>query len=393
MAIRDNFPTASPSLLIDFVNSKSLDPRIAYSRTSAGTYIGRDGLLKNAAASEPRFEYDLNSRCLGLLIEGTAVNLVNASAGDSGYNISGTNPPTATNTDGPDGVTAACRYDCTSSNNAFITIVSSSTLTSGLTYTVSLFVRADQTMLNNNLAVVVQSGAQNIYTGQRTITTSWTRIEHTFTVIETTSNWRLQLFFGGQSDGRIIDVWGAQVEEKPRATSYIRRTANQQATRNNDICEMIIDSTIYNQTRGTVITRARTNTTPRLAAENRTFSAFNSSTNGGSIWNVWWESGPNVLASLYQSPSNTYVAALSSTVTATNNTTYTISTSYALNDFKVAANGVVGQTDTSGAVPTSIDKIMFGHFGSFHHLDGHVQKLIYYPFNLSSSQLQTLSRG
>lgn len=42
---------------------------VNFSRTSAATYIGKDGLLKTAAANEPRFEKE------GLLVEGQSTNL------------------------------------------------------------------------------------------------------------------------------------------------------------------------------------------------------------------------------------------------------------------------------------------------------------------------------
>ena len=38
MAIAQNFPTIKPSLLLDFANTGSLDPRITFSRASTGTY-------------------------------------------------------------------------------------------------------------------------------------------------------------------------------------------------------------------------------------------------------------------------------------------------------------------------------------------------------------------
>jgi len=53
-----------PSLLLDFAKRKSLIDAISktnlitFSRSSAGTYIGADGLIKTAAADESRFDHD-----------------------------------------------------------------------------------------------------------------------------------------------------------------------------------------------------------------------------------------------------------------------------------------------------------------------------------------------
>ena len=38
MSVKDNFPSVKPSLLLDFANTKVLDPRISYARASTGTY-------------------------------------------------------------------------------------------------------------------------------------------------------------------------------------------------------------------------------------------------------------------------------------------------------------------------------------------------------------------
>ena len=52
------YPTISPSLTLDFAKSKQLDPRIAFTRSSIGTYLDSDGLIKTAPSGVARFEYD-----------------------------------------------------------------------------------------------------------------------------------------------------------------------------------------------------------------------------------------------------------------------------------------------------------------------------------------------
>lgn len=49
---------ARPSLLLDFVNSQQLDPRITFSRTSQATRINRNGNLEVVGAGVPRFDYE-----------------------------------------------------------------------------------------------------------------------------------------------------------------------------------------------------------------------------------------------------------------------------------------------------------------------------------------------
>ncbi|MDY7841863.1 hypothetical protein UXA24_12880 [Aeromonas caviae] len=60
------------------VGSDVVARMVNFSRSTTATYIGKDGLLKTAAANEPRFEKE------GLLIEGQSTNLVPWSSGYNG---------------------------------------------------------------------------------------------------------------------------------------------------------------------------------------------------------------------------------------------------------------------------------------------------------------------
>lgn len=74
------FPSVRPTLDLDFANSKTLDPRITYSRASGGSYVGPDGFIKYAGVNEPRFTYDQNTgESLGLMIEDGGTNLLTGS--------------------------------------------------------------------------------------------------------------------------------------------------------------------------------------------------------------------------------------------------------------------------------------------------------------------------
>jgi hypothetical protein len=72
---------AAPSLMLNFAREKSLEDQISgkdlitFTRSSAGTYVGADGLIKTAAADEPRFDHDpATGESLGLLIEEVRIN-------------------------------------------------------------------------------------------------------------------------------------------------------------------------------------------------------------------------------------------------------------------------------------------------------------------------------
>ncbi len=68
-----------PTLDLNFESGR-LDSRITFSRASTATYFGSDGLLKTAAVSEPRFDYDPVTKALkGLLIEPSRTNFIKQS--------------------------------------------------------------------------------------------------------------------------------------------------------------------------------------------------------------------------------------------------------------------------------------------------------------------------
>jgi hypothetical protein len=80
MAISQNFPSEGPNLYVNFAGSKTLDPRINFSRASTGTYVDADGLIKTAAINRPRFDHNiLTGESLGLLVEPGRTNLLRQS--------------------------------------------------------------------------------------------------------------------------------------------------------------------------------------------------------------------------------------------------------------------------------------------------------------------------
>ncbi|ACY33384.1 phage head spike fiber domain-containing protein [Comamonas thiooxydans] len=79
-----NLPDLRPSLLLDFANSRQVDPRVTFTRASAATRWNAAGVLETVPAGVPRINYDpATGKCLGLLVEGARTNLVanNGTAG------------------------------------------------------------------------------------------------------------------------------------------------------------------------------------------------------------------------------------------------------------------------------------------------------------------------
>jgi len=65
------YPTIRPEITLDFANSRQLDPRITFSRSSSATYLNPDtGLITSAYTDQARFEDK------GLLVEEARTNSV-----------------------------------------------------------------------------------------------------------------------------------------------------------------------------------------------------------------------------------------------------------------------------------------------------------------------------
>lgn len=139
------------TLSLDFTAmGGTLDSRFTFTRSTTATFINSSGYVTSAAINAPRFDYDpttLTAR--GLLIEGSATNLLLYSQ----FAYTGSNPPTGWTspfTGGP-GSVATSTYGTLDGANAWTQTASanrpmlSSTaiaLTSGSTYTASMYLEA-----------------------------------------------------------------------------------------------------------------------------------------------------------------------------------------------------------------------------------------------------------
>jgi len=81
MTIKSLYPSIRPTLNLDFAKTKSLDPRITFTRASTATYVGSNGLIQIAASGVARFDHNpTTGESLGLLVEPARTNLLLNSA-------------------------------------------------------------------------------------------------------------------------------------------------------------------------------------------------------------------------------------------------------------------------------------------------------------------------
>jgi hypothetical protein len=206
------------------VGSDVVARMVNFSRNSTATYIGKDGLLKTAAANEPRFEKE------GLLIEGQSTNLVIRSADMTQWPWVGTNTGTGVlpivtgnYAVAPDGSQSATRLIL--NKGAGTTGADDSTMrcllntTVGSTYTLSVWLKSTDGVSQQKVSLSFNGDSPTSIT----VTGEWRRHQITMlSATDTNRTPRLQLRGGfATADTADILVWGWQQENLPFASSYI----------------------------------------------------------------------------------------------------------------------------------------------------------------------------
>ena len=405
-----DYPTVLPTLDLDFANSKTLDPRITFTRASGGSYVGADGLIKSAAVNEPRFDHNpTTGESLGLLVEEARTNrhtyseqFDNAAWGKNGATI------TSNATTAPDGTTTADKFASTSGAALIYVQQADYTLTNGASYTRTVFAKASEiSILNIQVGntttgtVVVQA---NLSTGTATnggvVTTlanGWFRISYSYTQSGTLGDFYLTLPANTVA-GSGVFVWGAQIEAGSFPTSYIP-TEGSSRTRAADVASITGKnfSSWYNSSEGTLFAAQRSDTI-QDAYQTSTFILCSSNPNAHFIgmdvtndYNRFYVYGGGTA----NAADNNYLPVTPGTLTKN-------VLAYANNNVAAARNGGTVVKDSSVAIPIysydsatgdfEINRATIGHYlGYGNQKRQHLSRLTYYPKRLTNQQLQTLT--
>jgi len=438
MSVRNTFPQQRPTLNLDFANSKTLDPRITFTRTSTATYVDEDGLIKSVDADVARFDHDPETgECLGLLVEESRTNdirnntMQGAIAGTPGTAptnwVLGTSAAGFTREITDVGVENGIQYvDIrwygTATGNPFSylafwpdgsnTINSPGTYTSR--YTFSSYVKVvSGTVPSSTTFILVMTNADSGSIGLNeykisTIVSSSSvptgnlidnRFALTNTDFSNTNTAYFKPYFqwnipNGTSMDVTIRIGLPQMEEGSFATSAIP-TTDQGKTRNPDnaYIEGSKFTEFYNSTEGSAVCYfsspteyGRTNACPFVFSINRNTIGWG---------HYVGSSGASV--SLFRNPSNSNEAFLNTgSAAGTTDQNRKLSVGYKLNDFAQYLNiggGNVSQAiDTLGEVRTDINAFAFNpqHSG-LRYFGGHIQKFLYYPTKFTNTQLRNLA--
>ena len=227
MSLSNNFPTVAPSLLLDFANTKTIGPRVTFTRASTATYY--DGTTF-AKAEENLLIYSQEFDNAAW-----AKDRVTVSA-----NVGATTAP--------DGTSTADKLIEDATTGTHLVYRSPLPVTAGSTYTFSVFLKAAERgfafIRTNNAAfdavtVNLTTGVAASANGSPTNIAStsagggWWRVSFTFTA-STTSDWcgimlstdgvyANRSYAGDGTSG--IYIWGAQAEQRSTLTAYQPTTA------------------------------------------------------------------------------------------------------------------------------------------------------------------------
>jgi hypothetical protein len=425
MAISQNFPDIRPSLNLNFARSKTLDPRITFTRASIGTYVGADGLIKYAAADEARFDHDpTTGESLGLLIEESRSNLFTYSENfsDGSWSKSAASVSNVSITNPSGGGTSTKITEDT--NGPFQHgLIQYRSGTAG-TYTLSVFLKsAERTVaylqlsnfetaaasitvdLTDGSVTTEPTNADYTYINGYTIPygNGWYRCILTATKATTTTynntvinphNGVSAAYTGDGVSG--IYVWGAQFETGSFPTSYIP-TSGSQVTRQPDNASITGTNftDFYNQTEGTVyadtkMVGVQTGRYDRLWA----ITNFYVNLEGISLY-VAGITGSTYRSSITITNSATEQIGGASVETALTTPQLKSAFAFKQNDCASSYNGQQRFVDNIvdlSTFTTPPDRLLIGQPQRFQGYSCMtVSQLRYYPERLTNSQLQTLT--
>jgi hypothetical protein len=420
VSLSTNFPTIRPTLYLDFAKSRTVDPRITFTRASTATYFDEDGVLQTAAVDRPRIDFNPSTLvCNGLLIEEARTNsirnntMVGAVAGSPGTLPTNWAPIFNSGT----GLTQEIVGTGTENGITYIDIKFSGTATSS--GTIQIFSESITGVVASVGQTWTSSGYWKIAAGGTTGLSGWAinlqeltsiggflaqtvtnvsaptsaalstqRVSSTVTLGNASTARTYFSFLFNYANGTAYNftlrIGLPQLEQGAFATSVIPTTTTA-LTRNADVASMTGTnfSSWYSASEGTLYSETLL-TRQNATAGTNTFYISNASTNEIKIfYRATGATGSSVV------DTGVDQANLSPTGVLTANTIAKIAFAYKANDFATSGNGGAVVTDTSGTVPAGMSQALFGAPNGI--LNGTIRRIAYYPARLVNAQLQALT--
>jgi hypothetical protein len=385
------------------------------------TFVGSNGLIQTAATNVPRIDFDPVTRlCRGLLIEEQRQNLNTYSDDLTNAAWSKSNvTAVADQTTSPDGTVNADKLSETTANLAHsLVLASPSSVTSGTTYTASIFLKKGTgatapdwvivgfifagfgtTRLAFNVTTGLVGNTVGSITAQVTqLLNGWWRIAVTATATASGSHGSMIVSFSnnanttstptyaGQTTSDVF-VWGAQFEAGAFATSYIPTTTGP-LTRSADVCSITgaAFTGFWNATEGTIALKMQ----KAYAAPATIFQINYLSINDGTLNNYiqFAQRGQSPTGEVFrvENGGSSQAVIQPSTSVIAANTPLGLAGVYKSNDARASCNGAAVVSDVTVVVPT-LTQLQFVLASSALW----VSSLQYYNTIKTNAQLQALS--
>jgi hypothetical protein len=413
MSIRNTYPTIRPSLNLDFARSRTLDPRITFSRTTTGTYMDSDGLIKVASVDEARFDHRyVNGQLesLGLLVEESRSNLftrsdIEGTVGTQpiGMNLAGTGSgqSAVVSTDYYVGTNEqSCKHTRGTSGDNNVGYFGAS-VSANINYAFSAWVYIPESQASNFSGKYIHfymENTNNSVTRAEADTSIVGRWQRVFGVANVPANnagggtltsqtWVCRT---DAANGSFFytDAW--QLEAGSFSTSYINAEGGSSKTREPDNASMTGNnfSDWYNQDEGTIYVSQKLRAV-QDAGRNNIVYMINTNGNGTDYFYNTNKGNQNIF--VFGDGGTNY----SRFGESSDSTDSTIAWAYDVSgdDFKAYYNGIEATNETSNNTPsaTSHNQLELGATAGAKY-NGHISKLSYYSRRLSNSQLQNLTK-
>ena len=398
VAASQDYPDFKPSLDLNFAATKKLDPRIKFARQGTASYYDALGNVKFAADNEPRFDHDPDTgECKGLLIEQASVNLISGSA-DEGSDTRGVYSTLGngfainelvSDVIRPTGTPGLVRRVKSHANSNSGGRWGGYNGSGGSPYAASFWARS--VTGTSQVGIDVNDTGYNA----TTLTTEWVRVE----AVGTTGNNYdfMDITLPNTSDD--IYIWGMQLEQNAFVSSYIRNPKNSNtAIRGADTAYIDGESfdEFYNQSEGTMVSSHSLLENVSTTSNCYTYQvAPDSGTSEAPFRLIDRNSayGNTLVATSINSNASVCFFKASGDPATVANVKMKVAFAIKKDDFAASFNGGATLTDTAGNVSETNDHLAIGYYkpSPQAYLNGHIQRLTYYPKRLSNTQLQNLS--
>ena len=369
-------PTAYNTSKVYSVFPTDGDGDFTYTRSGDASRVNPGGLIETVGTNIPRIDHT-GGGCPSLKLEPQRTNIqIRSEEFDNSAWTKVNSSITADNIIAPDGEMTGDKLTSTSATSSSY-VYQQHSLSTSTTYSISVFVKKGTSNLVRFDFFDTTSGTQgqldwnfNTETISNVIGTGsfdnygngWYRLKCTFTTNATLGTHYLRIFEFSTTSGATLYLFGAQIEIGDYCSSYIK-TTTAQVTRQKDECFNGGDADLFNITEGTFFIDANNFGTPYLA-----YNMITLSDGGNNFVRFIYESS-RIRTSVENGSSqqNYFITGVN------DNERNKVAITFKENEFKVYHNGVLKDTDTSGDIPTGLDRLNFAsQSGTSRHFEGKV---------------------